>query len=316
MAIPLVSEIYSDARGHLGDDENAAGEIFTNTKLQTFYRLAYSELFSAYSRSQLPFPVREAFYNLPINTGFLDPATAGISSLGEIESVWERGGVTSVSITSATAGSAALSVTAAGHGRSTGNQISLYGIGGISSDHVGLWTVTVTSSSVLTANGCTAAGTYTSGGTLSYSTEDFEEVDLVDRLTGVSPTPQSTLGMYSRIGDRLRFPPANSVRQLRIFHKISGSAPTTITDSIGIDDSRVFLGLRTAGLAAQARNMLQRSSILNNLAVGPAWDSAGVAGGSLANLLDTGVRNLQNLPQEQLRSRAKKTAQIMHGGIV
>ncbi len=316
MSVPTVANIYTAARGHLGDDENSAGEIFTDAKLQGFYKHAYAELFAAYERSQLPFVVQEAIYNLPAYTGFLDPATAGIISLGEIESVWERGGVTAIAVTAATAGAASLSVTAAAHGRATGNQIALYGLGGITLDHTGLWIVTVSSSSIVLANGCTATGTYTSGGTLSYSSEDFTEMSLMDRFTDISGTVGDSLGRYSRTGDKLKFPPALGVRQLRIFYKLSGAAPTTTTASVGIDDSLHFLGLRTAGLAAQARNMLQRAAIINNWAVGPAWDSAGVAGGALANLLDNGVRNLQNLPQDQLRSRAKSTANIHHGGIV
>lgn len=299
--IPLVSQVYTATRSVLGDDQLSAGQVFTDTILQPKYTAAYAELFRALQGSSNPRVNQEAYYNVPINTGYLDPATAGISSLGEITLIEERGSVTSWAISNVVAGSALATVTSAATTLATGQQAVVYGVGGLTSDVNGIWTVTVNSSTSTQLNGCTATGTYTSGGTLSYSAEEFTEMTPQGRIDWTDQSPTAAFLVYAWERDIIRFPPASGIRQLRITYTLSGDAPTATTASTGIDDCLDYLMYRIAGLAAESKGMLTRAAIYNMRAVGPRWDSEGIPGGLLAQLLASGVRNLQRLPPSQRR---------------
>ncbi len=297
--IPLVSQVYTAARGVLGDTQTAAGEVYVDAILQPFLKYSYAEFFRANQASQNPRVRQETYWNVPAYTGYVDPATMGIENLGEIETIEERGGVTAWAISGVSPGSGIATVTSAATTLALGNQAVVYGVVGISDDINGIWTVTPNSTTSTQLNGCAAVGTYVSGGVLSYSTEIFYEVMPQQRITWVEKNPQTTFRVYAWERDILRFPPASDVRQIRVVYSLSGNAPTTTTASIGIDDSLSFFMYRMAGLAAQSKGMLTRAALYNAMAVGPKWDSAGVAGGILAQLLESGVRNLQRLPPAQ-----------------
>lgn len=305
MARPLVGDIYEAVRFHAGDTAIPGGQLFTNAFLQVFYQFAYSELFRALLSAQNPAIQQESYYDLPAYTSVLDPATAGITGLGEIESIEERGSVTEVAITGAVPAAALLTVTAVGHPFVTGDQAVQYAIGGLSADADGLFTVTKTGANTYTANGCTATGTYTSGGTAAKSTEQFSApLTYLDRIREITTTPVSELDEFAWEGDLIYFPPCSALRQLRITYQLSGDAPTDPTATIRIDDAKDFLAARTAGLALSSRGNRIKGQFYNEMAVGPKWGD-GIAGGLLDQLLGPGVRALQNLPQSMLRSQAR-----------
>lgn len=291
--IPLVSQVYSATRSVLGDETI---QVYTNAILEPKYTFAYAELFRALENAQNPRVRQEAYYNVPINTGYLDPATAGITSLGEIESIEERGGITAWAVSGVTTGAATATVTSAATTLSTGGQVVLYGVGGISYDINGQWTVTANSTTSTTLNGCTATGTYTSGGVLCASTEMFTEMGARQRISWEDQTPTQAFQVYAWERDIIRFPPCSMVRQLRIVYQLSGEAPTTTTDSTGIDDCLGYLMYRIAALAAESKGMADRAATYNMRACGPKWDSDAEPGGLLGQFLLGGVRNLQRLP--------------------
>ncbi len=74
------------------------------------------------------------------------------------------------------------------------------------------------------------------------------------------------------------------------------------TASLGIDNCQSFLAYRTAALAGRSKGMVQRSQAYTITAVGPQWETEGLAGGLLGQMLDAAVRDLQGLPQEDMRS--------------
>ncbi len=297
--IPTVGQVYDATRSVLGDERI---NVFTNTLLEPKWTAAYAELFRAMQGAQNPAIRQEVYYIVPANTGYLAPVTAGIDSLGEIESIEERGGVTAWTITAVTPATSTCTLTTAATTLATGNQVTVATVGGISYDVNGLWTVTVNSTISTTLNGCAATGTYTSGGVLAYSTEQFLEMTPQQRVTFIDPSPQSAFLYYAWERDIIRFQPLSAARQLRITYTMSGNAPTTTTASIGIDDSLDFLMYRVAGLAAESKGMLTRAQLYNARACGPRWDSEGVAGGLLGQLLTPGIRNMQRLPPPQRRS--------------
>lgn len=302
--IPLVSQVYSATRSVLGDTQTAAGEVFTDSLLEPHYVTAYAELFRALIGSQNPRVRQETYYDVPAYTGYLDPATAGIPNLGELETIEERGDVTEWAISNAVPGSAICTITSAATTLATGNQAIVYGVVGITDDINGAWTVTANSSTSTQLNGCTATGTYTSGGVLSYSAEEFIELAPAERIDWTDRAPVSAFLTYAWERDIIRFPPADNVRQIRVTYLLSGNAPTTTTASVGIDDSLDFLKYRIAGMAGPSKGMLQRAQIYTALAVGPKWDSENVPGGILQQLLNSGVRNLQRLPPRLRRPPA------------
>jgi hypothetical protein len=283
--------VYSAVRAHLSDDEIAAGQVFTDAKIQPFYKAAYSVLFRAMQNWQNPRVRREWFYNLPANTSVLAPATAGISNMGEIESIEERGIDSSFSVVNAVPGSGLLTITSDPHSFSTGDQVVVTGVGGISDDINGIWTITVSNGTTFTLNGCTATGTYTSGGVASKSAEEFSELDQKDRIESVE-APSDELGEFAWMGDVIRFRPCSKQRQLRIVFTLSGNAPTSTTASVGIDDSLDFLAAYTAYLAALAKGKRTTAMAMKELSIGYPQD--GGYGGLLGQFLEAGVLALQN----------------------
>lgn len=302
MAIPLVSEVFLGARSVLGDTKTVAGEVYTDALLAPHFSSAFDELYRALSAASNPLVNEHGYYNVPSNTGYIDPVLAGIENLGEIQALFERGTVTAYTITAVTPGngSCVLTVTPATT-LVTGNQAVVYNVGGITFDINDEWTVTVLSSTSIRLNGCTATGTYTSGGVLSTSTEQFLEMIPVRDFEQAGIAPSTIFQIYSYERGVIRVPPVSSVRQLKINYLISGDAPTATTASVGIDDSLEFFKYRVAGQASLAKSMLARASLYNNRAVGPRWDTEQSPGGILASLLMNGVRNLQRLPPELRR---------------
>jgi hypothetical protein len=296
--IPLVSDVYTASRAVLGDVRVATGDVYTDSILQPHYQHAFSELYRALQGSQNPKVLRENYYNVPANTGYLSPATAGIFNMGEVQSVEERKNVSSWAIATFTPGVGFVTITTTTPTTlSSGQQAVVFGMTGVTDDVNDMWTVTVVDPSTIKLDGCTSIVTGTpSGGTLSYSTEEFLTVLRVPRIDWVDQAPTDRFLVYAWEGDVLRFPPANSVIQVRIVYQLSGNAPTATTLSVGIDDSLGFLAYRTSGLVAFSRGMMQRAQVYNNLAVGPNWESSGQAGGILFQLTQPGVRNLQGLP--------------------
>ncbi len=297
--IPLVSEVYDATRSVLGDDQVAGGEVFTDTILQPKYQYAYAELFRALQSAQNPRIEQENYYNVPIYTSYVDPATAFIENLGEIQSISERGTVSSWAISNAVPGAGICTLTSAATTLASGDQAIVYGVQGVTEDVNGAWTVTANSTTSTQLNGCTATGTYTSGGVLSTSNEPFIEMTPVPQISWAGQAPQTAFLVYAWEHDRIRVPPCSGIRQIRIIYTLSGNAPTTTTASVGIDDSLGFLMYRIAGLAAPSKGMLQRAQLYTSLAVGPKWESDNEPGGCLQQLLITGVRNLQRLPPYQ-----------------
>lgn len=300
--IPTVSQVYSSTRAVCGDIEEVGGQVYTDAVLQPHYQFAYSELFLNLQNIQSERLRREAFYNIPANTGYLNPATAGIANLGEIESIEERGGITAWAISNVAPGSALCTLTSAATTLATGNVAIVYGVAGVTDDVNDQWVVEVVNSTTTRLNGCTATGTYTSGGVLSYSSEEFSTVNPRLRITFIDSAPRNTFGEYALETGMIRLRPCNNVRQLRITYWLSGNAPTTTTASTGIDDCLVFLMFRTAGLAAESMGMLDRASRYNSRALGPNYETDGTVGGILGKMLDSGVRDLQRLPTSERRS--------------
>jgi hypothetical protein len=295
--VPTKQMVLDAARFYLGDDLVAGGQDFTNTALEQPFQMSLRELYRAMQGVANPRVQRTVFYDLPANTSFLSPATAGITDLGEIEAVEERGNLTSVAITNAASGSGFITVTAAGHPFINGDQAVVFGILGIVGAN-GMFAVTYSDPSTFLLNGAVGIGTYTAAtGTATKSGDQFVPLTQVNRIEQVSNS-NPVLGSVSWEEDSLRFPPCSGIRELRIVYISSAATVSGSTDTTGIDDSIDFLAIRTAGLAASSRGARDRASELNTMALGPTMQ-ADATGGILRELLQTGVRALQCTPTQR-----------------
>jgi hypothetical protein len=306
--IPTKGEVLNAARFHLGDDQVAAGQVFTDARLEQPFNLAYRELFRALQGLSNPRVRRVAFYNLPPNTSVLSPSTAFIPDMGELEFVEERGAVTAVAITAVAVAAGVATITAAAHPFQTGYQAVLYGIGGVTGLS-GIFGVTLNAASPttqFTPNGAVAAGAYTSGGVASYSQESFAPLENVTLILETGVPGSGVLGKYAWNEDILRFPACNTLRQLRITYISSAGLIGAAADTTGVDDSLDFLATRTAGIAAASRGARERAVALNALAIGPEQKADG-RDGILRELVAAGVRALQNNPVRSPPFRRRRT---------
>lgn len=318
MAKSTVTQVYELARSLLSDDRIAGGHVYTNAKLQAHYANAYERMARAMATVSNPFSVAWGHYNLPANTGVLDPATAGLSSFGEPIELWERAPGDSVAISGIALDGNGLATVTTGsaHGWSTGYTIIQFGVLGIPGANEE-WTITVTGASTYELNGSRLTGSYTSGGTAAHSSEDFVEMAGPVRVQQTSRTTPSgpPLREWDWRGDVLRFAPINEARQLRIVHSVSGSAPTDEDATIQVDDARSFLAHATAGAASRFRNPTMSQELLA-VAYGVDAFREERIGGLLYGLLNQAVLTQQTYPQKRSAFDALEEGPEMHNGLI
>ena len=308
MSQPTAQQVLDLARSTLGDEAVSGGEIYTNAILLPFLNAANREMFRVLETLQLPRVKTYAYYNLPAHTGVLYPATASITDLHEPESVATRSVTWTMSVVDCaiTDGVPTLEF-APGDGIVTwgvdqfgapyivtqdvldGSQVVVWGVGGITG--VGdAWAVTVPDPTHLTLNGAVAAGTYTSGGYASGSTDRFTDLEWVD---DVGVDEGNELNRVAWIGGAFRFPPSTEARQLRIAYWSSAPSVTSVNDVIAVDDCIDYLVARTAGQAAFSRGAPTVAEGLALRALGPTGQADG-SGGLLRQLFVNAVLREQS----------------------
>jgi hypothetical protein len=183
----------------------------------------------------------------------------------------------------------------------------VFGVTGIVGAN-GSFAVTCSDATHVTLNGAVATGTYVSGGYVSSSNEGFSAMQWVDSIQAAEGTPGGSLDEVAWMGDSFRFASSNAIRQLRITYWSSASVISSVSDSIGVDDSIDFLAVRTAGLAAASRGAKATASDLNTQALGPS-QQADASGGLLRQLLAASVlREQAEWPIRNQPFRNKRSA--------
>lgn len=299
MADCTVAEIYGDVRGLLGD---SGAEVFDDTMLAVPFGSAYRELHDCLINNGLPTARREAYPVLPAFTGVLVPSAFNISDLGEPLEVWERGGISSVAVSTLTNATPIVVTTTAAHGISANTEVTIYGVSSptVVNDN---WWVGVPAANQLALNGSVASGAYGSGGYVAWSTERWVLCSPVDSITQIQPGSRLQYWQWER--GRINFRPATEARQLKIVYLASGSAPAS--GSIGIDNARSFLAVATAYRAAQMRDMVQRAQELKLEAYGPEM-VPNVSGGALRTLVNPMVKEMQKRPSRPQTFRPRRNA--------
>lgn len=279
MAVPTRNDIGNGVRTLLGDTQVSGGSLYTNDFMVFALNQAYEEMFSRLSVMGADRIQREGYYLLPAYTGVFAPSTAGILNFRNPLEVWERGTATSYAVSNAqpstpAAGQLTLTVATLPASVITGTALEVYGVGGISDDVNDQYTVTVSSPTSIILNGCVAQGTYTSGGTVVYSTEQWvgplNAQQSTDEFPPNSPSPvapigQTVLGMYAMQRGIFKFPACNVAREIKIEYELSSTlvttTPSTSSDSMGVDDCYNFLTCRTAQYCARSKGNAQQGPL-------------------------------------------------------
>lgn len=279
--IPTYANVTAAMRVHLGDTEVAAGQVWTDAsgKCDPYLQQAFSELYNGMEMAGVKNTVRTLYGNLPAYTSYLKPSTFGAANFADpVERpLLERDSAGSVAITNAVANTATpgapfVRITAAGHGLTTGQMALIFGIVGLTEDVNDQWSVSVVDANTLDLLGCTATGTYVSGGFVSSSTQDWSEVLSVNFIEQFPQTPGGSLGYYCWINNAFRVPPATAIRQVKMIFYLSAQAPTFATPSasFGFDDCLGFIAYRASALAVMDRvGAGGKFKSLNQIALGP-----------------------------------------------
>jgi len=254
----------------LGDPSQ---QIFDDTVLPHPFGTAFRDLYRLMQKLNLQRAQREVYYTLPAYTNILVPSQAAINDMGDPVKLWERGTLSSASVSGVSDTTPIVVTVGAGHPFATNDEVVIDGVLGPTGRVNGKWFVTVGGNN-LTLNGSIAAGTYSPGGTATKSSEDFSEMASRAELPQTDPTGQ--LNYWKWEEDVLWFRPSIEARQLLIEYESSGDAPTS--GVIGIDDSLDYLAYRTAGLAGPMRGRTERGNQATVIAVGPSGRANGRAG--------------------------------------
>jgi hypothetical protein len=260
--IPLRSNVTQAVLSALGDTQVSGGGLYTAAFQAPNLDRAYGEMFTRLKVMSAQRVQREGFYVLPAYTGTFVPSLAGLTNFGGPVEIRERGSATTYAVSAATpsspsAGLLTLTVAAIPATIATGQIVDVYGLLGISDDVNDSWAITVNSTTSVSLNGCAASGTWTSGGQLVISTEQWSEVLDVRANTDNFPTsPNSALGLYCWQKGNVRFPICSTAREIRLIYNLSSSLPVatqTANDTMGVDDCLNFLAARTAQYCAESK---------------------------------------------------------------
>lgn len=306
--IPSLGNVKSAVRSVLNDLDMAGGQIATDANQQAFFAAAYRELYRVLELVENPKTVRSAYFNVPPLTSYAIPAGMGINNLGEPDRLSERaiqltGNVTGAAVI---ASPPAVQLTIPAHPFSSGQTVQVYGIVGLSDDVNDDFTITVIDANTISLNGAQPTGAWASGGVVTYSGEDWVDLDDADAIIFNYPNvPGAALLQYVWLNDHFRWLPSTTTRQLRIYYLISGNPPTDNAVSIGIDDSLDYLSYRTAGLLARAKGFTMAAEACDSLAVGPSGQADGT-GGFLGQMTSLGIRRMQSVRVIPRRWRIKR----------
>jgi len=294
MAQPTLTEVYSHTRSKCGDTEVSGGQIYTDTLLLPHIQEATRALWRGLRNLAVPRVKRTFYYTLAANTSFLplSPETITADFSQPADMVAQRGGLTSVAISNVVqSGNNLVVTTSSNHNLSTGDIVVLEQIGGIRWVNV-LTPVVVDSSTQITVNGLIGSGTYTVGGYVVTSNNEFDEVPWADYLP--SATTQSTPWIAACVyaNRSFQFAPSSENRQLRIQYWSSSTVPAIGADVIAFDDCIDFISMYAGAEACESQGAASRAAKLRTQAVGPGYDN-GIIGGELRSLMSSAVRQMQ-----------------------
>ncbi len=296
MSLPTLTECFTQTRAECGDTEVAGGQIYTDALLLPHIQNATRALWRGMRNLAIPRVRRALYYTLPANTSVFYPATALVTDFSDPSGpVAARGGVTMIANIAATPVAAGLDITCPSpHGLVTGNTVVLEQIPTLKNVNV-LCAITAGSATQLIANGVITTGTAVSGGYVTYSNNEFGDLQWATSIPSASNNTSTQLGAVLWQNGYFQFVPCSEAKQIRIFYWSSAQVPTAGSDQIGVNDCIDFISQFAASKAQKAQGANDRAATAMEQAVGPGY-TRGNIGGELLQLLQAAVRERQNLP--------------------
>lgn len=251
---------------------------------------------------------KTSYYNLPAFTSYVTPVAMGISNMGTPKALWERGVAQTFTATVAALNAAtetappSVDLTITAHGLTDGTQVIAFNFSELTFDISDLWYIHAVDANTIRLLGCAAQDSGNgdavgSTGVISTSNEDYPTVPNVEFKLELQPirTLTGTVSQASWVDGAFRFIPPNADRQLKILYTVSGTPPTNLEDSIGIDNSMEFLACYGAALSANALGVSGIADRLFTMAVGNASGDPGNGdAGFLGQFLRPQIRTMQN----------------------
>lgn len=127
----------------------------------------------------------------------------------------------------------------------------------------------------------------------------------VDIIPGADSARE--LRFWQWANEMFTFVPALEARELSLLYLATGSAPTTGSTEIALDNARSFLALRTASMAALTRGMSALSATLRAEALGPSGQPD-ASGGALRGLINPMILEQQKRPVRLNSFRPRRNA--------
>lgn len=308
--IPQVSDIFADARVHLGDTAVPGGSLFTDAFLSKYWGNSYRALYRWLDRNANKTLRRSSYFILPPNTSYVTPAGMGILNMGKPQDIYDRGvanasPVTIVAVNAATTGvPPSVDLTWNSHGLSSGAEVVTFGFTTMTDEINGSFNINVVDANTIRLLGCPAValtGSTDIGSTGEASTgqSPFPSIALI-QLFDIESWPVSTqasqLTFWKWESGAFRFLPSSVRRQIRIVYMLSGAPP--IDGIVAIDDCLDALALYMAGAAAAAKGLGGKAASLFMRAVGnESGDTTNIKGGAFYELAQIG---LQQLTQQRI----------------
>lgn len=285
-----VNSVFDDARSLLQGGQTSTAMGLGNGVLQTAFNQAYTEMWQAMEQLQTPRVRREFYFVVPADTSYVDPASAGITDMGEPELMYERGSLTSVQISTTDTSSPIIVATVGAHGLTTNAEVTIGQVAGTQKP-CGRWFITVLTPTTFSLNGSIsdAAG---SGGYATTSTERFQDHPMGWLRELQDFTPGARLGSCLWEGGVFQFNGASSAAQIRVTYLANATPPTTPTADFGVPEGATFVATRMASIMARSRGLYAYADALKLDALGPQGQADG-SGGQLATFTNIYVNGMQ-----------------------
>lgn len=289
--------IYDEARALLVGNSSDTS-VFSNAVLQSYFNLAYPELWQCMASVGTPRIKREFYYVLPAYTSYLDPMSIPVRDVEEPELMWERQSVLTIPITSTDISTPIKVTTSIAHGLGTNTEVDIVGVNNTQAPN-GRWFITVVDAYNFTLNGSVSDGNAGVGGTLQIpSNSQFTMVQCVNNLDE-NREINAKLLTYQWEDNVFKFIGATSTAQIKVSYWASAAPPSNPDTQLNIGECQPYLAHRVAGLAAAGKGWTSRSAELNGAALGPKGVADG-SGGLLRGFLGYQIQGLQRTTYRRL----------------
>ena len=276
MALPTGTNVADTTRALLADTEISGGDIATNTILLPLINVAVGQMFDKMAAVGVGRVIRTVYRALPAYATIFDPVYFGLTDwLAPVE-FRERGGLETDRLINSAGMIASgaprnqvelnLGFTAAATALPTGALVTVGGMSGMTGGE-GMYAVIASTTTSCILAGAQTVGTYTSGGRVGYSLQEFTPMVQRERILD-NMIQSGVLEQWAIDGNVTRFPGATGIRELEVRYVSSSTELSAIGDQIAVHDCRRLLATLTAALFCYGRGARDTAQTMERLAFG------------------------------------------------